>query len=122
MDAHGLAVALHARRRVHRVAEQAVVRHLEPDDGAHHGARVHAHPDLQAQAAAGDEAARALDHVQAHVGDGAGAGHRGRSVRHAARAHECVADGLHLHTHTHQRDGEGDTVGDTVRETQWETL
>ena len=58
--AHRLTVALHAARRVDRIAEQAVVRHLEPDHRTHHGPRVHAHADLKAQSRARHERACAL--------------------------------------------------------------
>ena len=35
VDAHGLRRRLHARRRVHRVSEEAVARHLQAHDAGH---------------------------------------------------------------------------------------
>lgn len=44
---HTESVGFHPRCRVHRVAKEAVARHLETDDAGHDGARVQSDAQLQ---------------------------------------------------------------------------
>ena len=46
VDLHGLPGGLHPARRVDRVPEQAVARHLAPHHAGHHGPRVDTHPEV----------------------------------------------------------------------------
>mmetsp|Transcript_19868 Transcript_19868/g.37898 ORF Transcript_19868/g.37898 Transcript_19868/m.37898 type:complete len:690 (-) Transcript_19868:134-2203(-) len=114
LDAHGLARALHAARRVHRVSEEAVPRALAAHDAGVHGPSVQADADLEVLGlhhlhllAVVLEAFHALDHGARHTEQPLAV------VRRPVVARGChvgVADGLHfvhaVHVHHVVKGGE----------------